>query len=101
MIDNWLLHHYTAGEGVGPQEYSLIKIKLQGVPASHKAAAKLAPIQVRIYLWDHPVRCYPLPLVAWMRWLSSCKHSASQFNRLNRRDLADFLAALSFCACRT
>jgi leucyl-tRNA synthetase len=37
-------HDRASGEGVGPQEYTLIKIRLQSVPAEHRAAAKLAPL---------------------------------------------------------
>ena len=37
-------HDRSAGEGVQPQEYTLIKIALQSVPVEHPSAAALAPL---------------------------------------------------------
>lgn len=37
-------HDRASGEGTAPQEYTLIKIKLQSVPGDHKHAEALAPI---------------------------------------------------------
>jgi leucyl-tRNA synthetase len=37
-------HDRASGEGVAPQEYTLIKIRLQAVPPAHRAADRLAPL---------------------------------------------------------
>ena len=37
-------HDRASGEGVQPQEYTLIKVRLQGVPEAHPASAALAPL---------------------------------------------------------
>jgi leucyl-tRNA synthetase len=37
-------HDRASGEGVGAQEYSLIKIKVKGVPSTHKHAETLKPL---------------------------------------------------------
>jgi leucyl-tRNA synthetase len=37
-------HDRASGEGVGPQEYTLIKIRLQAVPPTHRSAAALQPL---------------------------------------------------------
>jgi leucyl-tRNA synthetase len=41
-------HERASGEGVAPQEYTLIKIKVKGIPADHPAAERLAPLAALI-----------------------------------------------------